>query len=352
MLPRSVQTAKDQRAYIPPHIEQAMSQQMQRNMPAHLKKYTGSDRPAYIPQHIEKQLNQQMQKNMPGHLKQYAGAYMQQRVIQPSMSPNMTKPIVNHANPGLPSRPPTPDLQRLGHSMPTGEQFTVPVNPTPQPQPPQQLQSQQPGLQQPEVTGPHPPAYDFIMNPNQPPPKKAGLPGGNSTATRALFFSGAIFLLLVGFMIVRSILSGGSNLSSFVSVAQDQQALIHLTTNAAEQDDLSVSNQNFAATAQLSLTSAQTGLVTYLQDNGQKVDVKQLSAKISTATDERLTTAAAATTYNQTFQEIMKTKLTDYISHLQQTYDQSEGETGRALLSDQYDQAQLLLTQLESATTD
>jgi hypothetical protein len=131
-------------------------------------------------------------------------------------------------------------------------------------------------------------------------------------------------------------------------VAQDQHELIHLATNASQQQGITTTDQNFAATAQLSLTSAQSVTVKYLVANGNKISLKVLSLKVSTATDAQLTAAAAATTYDQTFQAIMKAKLTTYVSSLQQTYKQTTGKNGRALLNNDYNQAQLLLTQLNA----
>lgn len=316
---------------------------MQQNMPQNLKKYVGENA-AYVPRHMEAQVAKQMQKNMPAHLKQYAGAYMQQQVIQPNtgrLHNNYQTPrtVTPHA--------PLPDKLRRGHSQPYGEQHTVELNTLPNDQSLFQADSQP----QPQSSGPHHPDYEFIMNPEQQ-PKQPFLPGSNSVPTRFLVVGGLLIVLMVAFVVVKGLLAGKSNLPGFVTVAQDQQSLIHITQQASQQPDLSTDNKNFAATAQLSLNSAQSNLLTYLKQNHQKVSAKQLNLRISANTDNQLQNAAAGSTYNQTFKEVMSTQLHGYVNALQSTYQQITGPKGKALLNSDYTQAKLLLTQLESSSNE
>jgi hypothetical protein len=336
------QTAMNQRTHIPQHVEQAINQHMQQSMPAHLKKYVNSDRPTYIPQHAEKQIAQYMDKKMPAHLKSYTGAYMQQRIVQPSTArPNIAQPATPapHA--------PVPDPLRRGHSIPYGSQHTVELDTLPEATP--LFQADQPATppEQPAAPAPQGSNYDFITSPEQP-KRRLSLPGGDSKLKKVLFAAGGLLVLMIIFVVLKGVLAGSSNLPLFVGIAEDQQELIHLVTNAKQQPDLSSDNQNFVATAQLSLSSSQSDLLKYLAANHKKVVPKQLGLKISTATDEQLTAAASAETYNQTFKDVMKTKLTGYSNNLKQAYRQTTGKKGRAQLSADYDQAQLLLTQLNS----
>jgi hypothetical protein len=182
------------------------------------------------------------------------------------------------------------------------------------------------------------------------------LPGGNSTILRAVYVVGGLLVLLVIFMIIKGVLSGGSNLTLFVGIAQDQQEIVHLTTITSQQQaqgqTLTTSDQNFAATSQLSLSSAQTAIIQYLANNRQKVKAKTLNLKLSAATDTQLANAATAGNYDQVFQQVLKIKLMAYINDLRQTYKQTNGQKGHALLSDQYKQAQLLLVQLTNPSAD
>lgn len=185
------------------------------------------------------------------------------------------------------------------------------------------------------------------MNPNQP-QKRGMLPGGNSLLGRIAAVSVGLIVLIIAFSIVRGIISGGSNIPELVSVAQDQQELIHIMSSAAKQPGLSVTNQNFLYTAQTTLQSTQGQLITYLAKNHKKVNPKQLNLKVSTATDKQLADAAAASTFNQTFHDISQAKLKGYQQALQQAYAHTKGPKGRQLLSDEYNGASLLLTQLNS----
>ena len=273
------------------------------------------ERHNYIPPRVEKIMARKKDSNFP-FLEKHKDPYAKQDEEQPLVA---TESVLSQS-------PPSPSPQ-------PGQT----VNPNPQTQ------------AEPQAGAPSN-EYDFITNPEQPALKRSlpSLPGISPTAMRAVFAAGGLFVLVILFVIIKGALSGTSNLTLFIGVAQDQQELIHLAINTSQQQGLAVDNQDFAATAKLSLGSSQSAVVNYLANNGQKVDLKKLSLKVSTATDSQLTTAAAATTYDQTFQEIMKAKLTTYISDIQQTYQQTKGKKGRALLNDSYNQAQLLLSQLNT----
>ncbi len=348
--------ALSQRTPIPQHIEQAMNQHMQESMPAHLKKYVNSDKPTYVPQNAQKQIDQYMQKSMPAHLKQYAGAYMEQKIVQP----NSARPTVTPQEPRSFSPPRIPDKLRLEHSAP-GQQYTVDPDNLPKGTPLFQAESapangpaplQSPPLQQPTaVPTPQGPDYSFLMEPPQK-PKKPLLPAASSGPVRWLFVGGGLLALMIVFVIVKSLLGGGSSLTGYATVVEDQQELIHLAANASQEQDLSTDNHNFVATAQLSLSSAQDDLLQYMKKNHVKISTKQLSAKISKATDDQLDAAASAGTYNQALQDVMKTKLNAYSNDLKRTYQANKGKVGRALVSSDIDQAQLLINQVDSASTN
>ena len=127
--------------------------------------------------------------------------------------------------------------------------------------------------------------------------------------------------------------------------------MIHLAFNSTQERDLSTVNKNFAGTAQLSLTTAQSELISYMVTQHQKVGKKTVNLKVSAATDSQLVTAGASGTYNQVFKGIMEDKLNGYMNDLKQAYSQIKGKKGRALLSKDYDQAQLLQQQLNTPAT-
>jgi len=257
------------------------------------------------------------------------------------------------ARPGTTFQPaPTPDKMRLDHSAQASQysvdQQAVPSHAANLFQADAAAAPGQPA--DPAPAGPQPAPYDFILSPAEA-PKQRRLPGGNSPLQRALLITGGIFALLIIFVVLKGLLGGGANLDGFVGVTQDQQELIHLVNGASQQQNLSADNQNFVATAQLGLGTSQQQLLQYLAKNHKKVSTKQLALKVTKSVDEQLTAAATAGTYNQTFKTVMSAKLAAYQSDLKRTYQTHSGKVGRSLLSDDFNQAKLLLTQIQNAST-
>lgn len=207
------------------------------------------------------------------------------------------------------------------------------------------MQPQQPsyGAPQPPVVQPN---YDFIVNP-QPTPRKLPLAGG-SMLGRILVVGVGLIVLIIAFSIIKGLISGGSNSAALLHVAQDQEAILHLTTAAAQQQGISSTNLNFAVTSNLVITSEKTQLLSYATKLHQKISIKQLILKVKPSLDTQLANAAAASTYDLTFQDIMKSQLADYQSALKFAYNQTTGVNGRKLLTDDYNSAVLLTQQLSA----
>jgi hypothetical protein len=205
--------------------------------------------------------------------------------------------------------------------------------------------SGQSGVQPPSPGQP----YDFITNPSL--PESQNMLQGASPAGKLLLSIGALFVLLVIFLLIRGIF-GGKDFTPMINIGADQQEMIGLVTFASQQGNqqaaLSVNNQNFTYTAKSSLTSAQTNLIGYLALQHAKVSKKLLNGRVDPSLEERLTSAAAAATYNQTFKDIMNDQLNTYSNDLKKAYNLTTGPNGRALLRDQFDQAQLLSRQLNT----
>jgi hypothetical protein len=339
--PRPNQASVNRQTYIPPSVQQSLNQQLQRTAPAHLKKYVGTG--AYVPRHAQKALAEHMQKNAPGHLKQYADAYVQQNVVDLSLSP--PKPVSTDPL----NRAPSPNQMRRDHSNVPGSQYEVESNNLFAANPPnsQTAAPTQPNNQNPSDPN-HP--YEFILNPQQPAPR-LGLLGGDRKIIRTGFIVGGVLLLLIILSLLKGALTSGPNFQPFVSVVQDQQELTHIMSGAVQQQDLSTVNQNFAYTAQASLSSSRIDMIDYLAKNKLKVSQKTLNLKVSPATDQKLTDALASATYNQTFHDISQAQLNAYINHLSAAYNLTTGPRGRALLRDDYSQAQLLLKLLNAPAT-
>ncbi len=200
---------------------------------------------------------------------------------------------------------------------------------------------------QPQYGAPAPiqPNYDFIVNPQQPPRRGPSF-GGGSLLSRILIVGGGLILLIIVFSIIKGLLSGGGNQAAMLHVAQDQQEIKHLTTAALLVPSISATNKNFAITANLVMTSQKSQLLKYLAIQHQKISLKQLDLKVSPTLDTQLATAAAASTYDSTFKDVMNSQLTDYLAALKLAYQQTKGTHGRQLLQDDYKSAVLLQQQL------
>jgi hypothetical protein len=190
----------------------------------------------------------------------------------------------------------------------------------------------------------NPTPYDFFMAPPAAPKRGLNLLlGGQSFRKRLLVVIGVVVVSCLVIALVSSLLGGSTYVTQFEVVAQDQNELIRVATEAASQTSLQTT-LNLAETVQLSLTSAQQQLLTYLQVNGHALSTTQLSAPKALKTDQALTAAEAASNFDPVFAGIMQTGLQSYAQDIKTAYAVA-GPKGKLLLQKDYSGAQLLLTQ-------
>jgi len=199
------------------------------------------------------------------------------------------------------------------------------------------------------ATAPEHHDYTFITNPETPPKKLVINIASRSLVARLIIALVGMFVLLIVFVIIKSVLgSGSSNGPALLSVIQDQQELVHLATNAGQQQGADTTTLNSAYTVQAAVTTAQQQLTTYCSNIGLKFVATEFSQKVSSQVDAELTTAATNGTYDQTYQSVLQSMLATYGQDLKQAYRQTQGPKGRALLTADYNGQQLLLQQLNS----
>jgi hypothetical protein len=183
------------------------------------------------------------------------------------------------------------------------------------------------------------------MNPSKP-PKKPLLVGGSSPATRLLIIVGAAAVVIFILGILMAALRGGSGgQSAMLSVLQDQDELIHLST-AGTQSSSTQTNKNVSATLSIVMPSEQTTLLNYLSQKGYKPNSKLLALKENTALDTQLQTAQSSSTFDTAYASAIEQQLTTYMSDLNIAYKDAGNQT-RQVIKARYDNAQLLLTQLK-----
>lgn len=242
---------------------------------------------------------------------------------------------------------------------PTSSNYPAPPDPRDVPpysqQPPQQPINPYPA----QEFGPPPPQptqregaeYNFILNQQTAQPKmKFSLGGGSSIVSRLLLYLGGFFVLLIIVVFVKNTLGGSSgiNKTDYLTIAEDQQELVHVATEAIAQQGVDATTLETASTIEASLTSDQSRILAYLKTNHVKVNPATLNVKESKTTDSQLTSAAQSGLYDQTYTTIIQSQLSAYEADLQQTYNVSTGQVGKKLLKSEYSNAQLLVTQLTS----
>lgn len=335
---------QDRTVAIPAGVQQEIDMHMQQTLPSNLKYYQKSG--SYVPPHVQQEMAQHLEQTMPAHLKQYIGPYMQQRVVS------------QHLGSAPASQPPN-FAPHGGATFSPNQQFSHPFAPpqAPQPQVIAPTQSLQPAAE-PQAVSPQQEPYAFITDPQGPLKAPQQLMGGKPLLFRVAVIGGGLVVLLIVLSALKGLIFGGGfNLPPFVAVLQDQQELIHLTTNALQPQagqsasPLPSDYLNFATTVQVTVTSAQAQLTTYLTNNKQKVSPTLLSLKVSTSIDNQLSTAAAAGTYTSAFQSVMTSQLDTYAADLRTAYDKTSGLKGHAQLSSDYAQASLLVKQLNQSSS-
>jgi hypothetical protein len=215
---------------------------------------------------------------------------------------------------------------------------------------------------QPSQPAPPPPQepqrYDFFLNP-PPAPKKSkipipipNVPGTKDPFIRkVIMIGGGGLLLIIIVAVLASLIFGGKNNSAtLVTLAQQQNEMIRVATEAAP----NISQQtakNLDQDVGLSLTTSQEQLLAYLKNHGQKVGTKELALTQSTATDTQLTNAEAASNLDAVFTQIMQQQLQAYMQGIKQDYNASKNTALRQLLNTEYSVSVLLLNQANNTAT-
>jgi hypothetical protein len=198
------------------------------------------------------------------------------------------------------------------------------------------------------ATAPHidPAEYEFIMNP--PKPQRGITFSGESKGDRLkLIAIGGVSILIVALILGKLFSHPNPIIAAMTPVAQEQQELLHLTgPDVAPAAQLSANQANFVATTTIVTTSASIQLNTYLAENKIKLNPKLLSGKIDPAVDEQLTGAISSGIFQSTYTKVMTDALQNYASALTAAQKDVTGPNGRAYLSSQLNQAQLLYKQL------
>ncbi len=198
--------------------------------------------------------------------------------------------------------------------------------------------------------------YDFIMNDGQQQPSKFKLASVGGAGNKGLLFRiglivGGAFLLVIIIVTVMSLLGGNKDdKASLVKLALTQQAIIS-TSDDGTRNTRSQAKANSAITTRLSSLTQQAEYLAYLKTQGITVKTKELAAGQTAETTAALKQAVESSSYDTTYAKIMQQQLEGYAAQIQTLHGQVTGPKLKALLSKEYDQTQLLITQLNAKDT-
>lgn len=212
--------------------------------------------------------------------------------------------------------------------------------------PPQQTPSSYPyGPATPEH---QPEQYDFIMSSGVPRPR-APLTGA-STATRAAIAGGGFVALLLVIWLFFGLLNRptGPDTLPLLAIAQQQTEITRVAAEA-EQNVASQTMRNFAAAAQLGLTTQRHAFLHFMQTYGRKTTDQVLSATKNSQTDTALQTAQTNGIYDTTYQTTATNELTAYEHALADAFSKAKDTGERQLLQQAYAEAQLLAEMVRQA---
>lgn len=198
--------------------------------------------------------------------------------------------------------------------------------------------------------------YDFIVNPEKPPRKPLLSLNSSSMGIRIAVIVAVVAIVIMLLLVVLSLFSSkGGNVVNMTSVAQDQQELIRVATEATQNQSNSIAQNTtlyFADNCLLGITSAQQKLLAFLSSNGVKLSAQQLALKQNPHTDQILTAAVASSTYDSAFLGAMQGDMNTYITDIKTAYAASQSPQEKKLLQGDYRSAQLLNQQLTSAVNN
>ena len=188
------------------------------------------------------------------------------------------------------------------------------------------------------------PNLNFFMKGNQ--PTQGGLPSGDSTAKRLLFVGGgAVALLFVFILVIAMFSSSGGGSASLLTIAQRQGNLANMAELTLQHTD-SQAVKNVAISAQFTAKSSQKELTTAAGLLGVSFSEKDLELGVDPAIQGELETAKAAGLLNQTALEALTAGVKAYQEALAAGFEQTSNEEVKRVISEQYEAADLLATQV------
>lgn len=196
--------------------------------------------------------------------------------------------------------------------------------------------------------------YGFILNPQNPAPKKAPLGINDPFLQRLLLIVGGAIILIILIIIVVSVLFGGKNNTQLLlGITQSQQEILRVTRLNPQ----SVNDQDlkyFTTSVQATIQSDQSALLPLVKSGDKPVEPKILAVKADPKTDELLTLAESTNTYDTAYRQVLEAELLAYQQEVQMAHKDVSKPKTKELLERLFKNAGLLREQLklEEPTTE
>ena len=160
-----------------------------------------------------------------------------------------------------------------------------------------------------------------------------------------------LIFLIVGFTIFKNLTTTKVlSISDLTNVVIEQQKIINLVKNdfisSNSTNQFSQAQINAIATINLTIPSEQKSLINYLKDSSYVIKSSTIGSVKTTSLDTQINNAAAAGNLTSTYNSIMKSELNNYLNYLSIGYNTTKGPKGKALLKQEYQNANTLLKQL------
>jgi len=191
--------------------------------------------------------------------------------------------------------------------------------------------------------------YDFIINEPPKQPKPSLLSSQTSFKQRLLVILGGGLVLIIVIVVISSLFSSKPKTTGLLAIAQQQTALITVATSATTTASQQIT-KNLATNVELSLTSAQLSVISYLKSAGSNPTATSLLSSQTTVLSKELA-STPANNFDSVYAGLTQTQLSSYASTIKSVYSSSDPASLKLLLSNLYVSANLLLKEATTTTT-
>lgn len=189
--------------------------------------------------------------------------------------------------------------------------------------------------------------YEFIVNPNTAGARPKFKLGGDPFIMRIVLILGGVFVVAIVAAVLLSALTPKGSLPGLEAIAERQQEIIRVSTEGVN-NATTQPGQNFVTNVQVTMTSSQKNVLSYLAAHGIKMSQSMLALDKDPQTDTALNNAASANNYDGALTQDLTSQLQTYAALLQSTYKQTTDTQAKKLLQTDFVAANLLIKQAQA----